>query len=405
MALSDVAVRNAKPSAKARKLYDERGLFLLVNPNGSKWWRLKYRFADREKLLSLGIYPDVPLKSAREQRDLARQQIASGIDPSEARKALKAQARAAVETFKSIALEWLVRRSPGWAEGHGDKIKRRLEVDVFPQIGSLAIAAVTAPELLKMAKLIESRGAVDTAHRALQNCSQIIRYAIATGRATHDPTPALRGALTPTREKHYASITDPKAVGALLRALDGYQGSHVTRAALKLAPLVFVRPGELRQAQWSEFDLAKSEWRIPAERMKMRQPHVVPLATQAVEILRGLHAQTGGGKFLFPGARGRGRFMSENTVNAAIRRLGYAKGDMTGHGFRSMASTLLNEQGWNRDAIERQLAHQERDAIRAAYNYAEHLPERRKMMQAWADYLALLQAGPNVHPFPVARTA
>lgn len=368
MALSDLAVRNAKPGAKPRKLYDERGLFLLVNPTGSKWWRLKYRFADREKLLSLGTYPDVSLKDARDRRDEARQLLAAGSDPGEARKAAKVVAQADLETFKIIACEWLENRSPLWAVGHGEKIRRRFDLDVFPRIGGLPIAGVTAPEILKMAKLIESHGAIETAHRAVQNCGQVIRYAIATGRAVSDPTPALRGALTPTREKHHASITEPKAVGALLRAIDGYRGSYVTRSALRLAPLVFVRPGELRKAEWSEFDLDNAEWRIPAARMKMRQPHVVPLASQALAIIEELKPLTGKGVHLFPGARGRGRHMSENTITAALRRLGFTKDDMTGHGFRSMASTLLNELGWHRDAIERQLAHQERDAIRAAYN-------------------------------------
>jgi integrase len=405
MALSDRIVRNAKPGAKPRKLYDERGLFLLVNPNGSKWWRLKYRFAGREKLLSLGTCPDVSLKEARNRREEARQLLLDGRDPGEVRKAAKVVARADHETFETVASEWLKSRSSTWAVGHGEKIRRRFELDVFPRIGSLPIAAVTTPVLLEMAKLVEGRGAIETAHRAVQNCGQVIRYAIATGRAVIDPTPALRGALTPTREKHHASITEPKAVGALLRAIDGYRGSYVTRAALKLAPLVFVRPGELRKAEWSEFDLDNSEWRIPAARMKMRQPHIVPLASQAVAILNELKPLTGKGLHVFPGARGRGRHMSENTVTAALRRLGFSKDDMTGHGFRSMASTMLNEQGWHRDAIERQLAHQERDAIRAAYNYAEHLPERRKMMQAWADYLDGLRIGAKVIEINRARNS
>lgn len=398
MALSDLVVRNAKPGAKPRKLYDERGLFLLINPTGSKWWRLKYRFADREKLLSLGTYPDVSLKNARDRREEARQLLVEGRDPGEVRKAAKVVTRADHVTFKTVACEWVESRSSIWAVGHAEKISRRFELDVFPQIGSLPITAVTAPELLKMAKLIESRGAIETAHRAVQNCGQVIRFAIATGRAVSDPTPALRGALTPTREKHHASITEPKAVGALLRAIDGYRGSYVTRCALRLAPLVFVRPGELRKAEWSEFDLDNSEWRIPAARMKMRQPHVVPLASQAVAILNELKPLTGKGLYVFPGARGRGRHMSENTITAALRRLGFSKDDMTGHGFRSMASTMLNEHGWHRDAIERQLAHQERDAIRAAYNYAEHLPERREMMQSWADFLDGLRDGAVVIP-------
>ncbi|MGH6885504.1 MAG: tyrosine-type recombinase/integrase, partial [Geminicoccales bacterium] len=234
---------------------------------------------------------------------------------------------------------------------------------------------------------IEARGAIDTAHRVLQNCGQVFRFAVATGRAVRDPAADLRGALVTVRGSHFASITEPKAIGALLRAIGGYQGTHIVRCALRLAPLTFVRPGELRAAEWPEFDLDAAEWRIPAERMKMRAIHLVPLSAQAVGILRELRPLTGTGRYVFPGERTPTRPMSENTVNAALRRLGYSKDEMTGHGFRSMASTLLNEQGWHRDAIERQLAHGERDAVRAAYNYAEHLPERRRMMQAWADYL------------------
>lgn len=396
MPLSEMAVRNAKPKERPYKLYDERGLFLLVNPNGSRWWRWKYRYANREKLLSLGTYPDVSLKKARDRRDEARAQLVDDLDPAQVRRAAKTAAAAEQETFATVAQEWLQRRSNAWAPGHEAKIRRRLEVDVLPAIGQLPIVAVTAPEVLKVAKRIESRGAIETAHRAVQNVGQVMRFAIATGRAVSDPTPALRGALTPVREKHHASITDSKAVGALLRAIDGYSGSYITRAALRLAPLVFVRPGELRKAEWSEFDLDGAEWRIPAERMKMRQAHIVPLSTQAVQILNELRLFTGKFDYVFPGVRSRRRPMSENTVNAALRRLGYTKDQMTGHGFRSMASTLLNEQGWHHDAIERQLAHQERNSIRAAYNFAEHLPERRKMMQAWADYLDSLRVPTNV---------
>lgn len=387
MPLSDLTVRHARPGARPRKFYDERGLFLLVTPAGRKWWRFKYQYGGREKLLSLGTYPEISLRDARDRREEARSLLAKNVDPSAARQQARAEERAATETFETVAKEWVEKRSPAWAPGHAAKIERRLEVNVFPRIGSLPIAQVTAPRLLEVARRIEARGAIETAHRAIQNCGQVIRYAIATGRALHDPTPALRGALTPVREKHHASLTEPKAVGALLRAIDGYTGSQITRAALRLAPLVFVRPGELRKAQWTEFDLDGKEWRIPATRMKMRQQHIVPLSDQAVAILRDLFPLTGRGANVFPGARDPDRCMSENTVNAALRRLGYTKDDMTGHGFRSMASTLLNEQGWHRDAIERQLAHQERDAIRAAYNYADHLLERRRMMQAWADYL------------------
>jgi integrase len=258
--------------------------------------------------------------------------------------------------------------------------------------GKQPIAEITAPDLLATMRRIESRGAIETAHRALQNCSQIFRYAIATGRANRDPGGDLRGAIPPSKRKHHASITEPKAIGELLLAIRGYQGSLITKCALELAPLFFVRPGELRKAEWAEFNFETAEWRIPAERMKMREQHIVPLSSQAIAILHDLRPLTGNGRYVFPGARTNGRPMSENTVNAGLHRLGYTTDQMTGHGFRSMASTVLNEQGWHRDAIERQLAHAERDAVRAVYNYAEHLPERRKMMQHWADYLDAITA-------------
>lgn len=391
MPLSDTAIRNTKPSEKPVKVYDEAGLYLLVNPNGSRWWRFKYRFEGKEKLLSFGVYPDVTLKKAREKRAAARALVADGIDPSGQRKATKA-AREGQRTnsFEVVAREWFTKFSPNWASNHSSKILSRLERDIFPWIGSTPIGDVTAPQILACLRRIEDRGALETAHRTLQNCGQIFRYAIATHRAERDPAADLRGALPPVKERHHASITDPQGIGELLRAIGGYRGSFVTKCALRIAPLLFVRPGELRKAEWSEFDLDGAEWRIPAERMKMRAPHIVPLATQAVAILRELYALTGENKYVFPGARTNGRPMSENAVLAALRRLGYAKEEMTGHGFRSMASTLLNEQGWHRDAIERQLAHSERNTVRAAYNYAEHLPERRKMMQHWADYLDTL---------------
>ncbi|MEB0165111.1 tyrosine-type recombinase/integrase, partial [Glaciimonas sp. CA11.2] len=288
--------------------------------------------------------------------------------------------------------EWFSKYAPNWVASHSDKIIRRLERDIFPWLGSRPISEISAPELLDVLRRIEKRGAIETAHRAHQNCGQIFRYAIATGRAERDPSGDLKGAIPPSKEKHHPSITEPKAVGELLRCIGGYTGSFVTKCALQLAPLLFVRPGELRKAEWSEINLDTAEWRIPAEKMKMRAVHIVPLSIQAVAILNEIMPLTGKGKYVFPGARTNGRPMSENTVNGALRRLGYGSDDMTGHGFRSMASTLLNEQGWNRDAIERQLAHAERDSIRAAYNYAEHLPERRKMMQAWADYMDGLSA-------------
>jgi integrase len=392
--LTPSAVANAKPKAEPYRMPDGRGMFLLVQPNGARWWRMEYRRPGTHKknMLSLGVYPDVSLRKARERRDEARTLLADGIDPGDQR---KAQQAAGAETFEAIAREWFAKHSPNWAPGHSSKIIRRLELDVFPWIGGKPVASITAPDVLGTLRRIESRGVIETAYRAKTNIGQVMRYAIATGRANLDPTPSLRGALAPSTERHHASITDPDRIGELLRAIDGYAGDYVTRGALLLASLSFVRPGELRGAEWVEFDLDKAEWRIPAERMKMRAPHIVPLASQAVAILRDLQPLTGTGRYVFPGARSHKRAMSENTVNAALRRMGFDKGTMTGHGFRSMASTLLNEQGWNRDAIERQLAHAERDAVRAAYNYAEHLPERRRMMQAWADYLDGLRLSPG----------
>lgn len=399
MPLTEIAVRNAKARAKPARLFDAGGLYLEISPSGGKWWRFKYRFAEKEKRLSLGVYPEVSLKAARAKRDEARRLLAEGIDPSEHRQQGKsALALKAANSFEMVAREWFAKFSENWVDTHSTKIIRRLERDLFPWLGSRPINSITAPELLSALRRIESRGALETSHRAMQNCGQVFRYAVATGRAERDPTGDLRGALPPVKEKHHASIRDPKAIGALLRVIDGYEGSLVTKCALRLAPLLFVRPGELRKAEWTEFNLDAGEWRIPAERMKMREQHIVPLSTQAVAVLRELHALTGARRYVFPGARSSSRPMSENTVNAGLRRLGYAKDEMTGHGFRSIASTLLNEQGWHRDAIERQLAHAERDNVRAAYNFAEHLPERRKMMQAWADYLDGLKAGADVIP-------
>jgi integrase len=395
MALTDTAVRNAKPKEKAYKLFDGGGLFLMVNPKGSRYWRLKYRIKGKEKLLALGVYPDVSLKSARDRRDEARKQIAAGIDPCELKKAEKAS-QSDAGSFETVSREWWSKREPNWSNTHSSRIILRLEKDVFPWIGGRPIGDITAAELLTVLRRIENRGAIETAHRIHQSCGQIFRYAVATGRADNDPSAALRGALPPTRQKHHASITDPKKIGELLRAVDGYKGSFITRCALQLASLTFVRPGELRHAEWSEIDLEKAEWRIPAEKMKMCAVHIVPLSHQALQVLREIQPLTGRGKFVFPGVRTNRRPMSENTVNAALRRLGYTKDEMTGHGFRSMASTILNEQGWHRDAIERQLAHAERNSVRAAYNYAEHLPERIKMMQAWADYLDGLKKGAEI---------
>lgn len=402
MALTNVAVQGAKPKEKRYNLKDEKGLYLEVAPSGGKWWRLRYWLAGRENRLSLGTFPEVSLAQARERRDEARKILAQGIDPSEARKAEKAQALTGEETFELVAMEWFECNRPKWSATNARHVLARLKSYVFPVLGVRPIREITAPELLAAMRRVEDRGAVFSAHRTLQNCGQVFRYAVACGKAERDPSQDLRGALAPTKEKHHASVTEPKAVAELLRAIDGYQGTLATRCALNLAPLVFVRPGELRHAEWSEIDLEAGEWRIPAEKMKMRVQHIVPLSRQAVAVLRELQPLTGAGRYVFPSERTKARPMSENTVNAALRRLGYSKNEMTGHGFRSMASTLLHEQGWNRDAIERQLAHAERNKVRAAYNYAEFLPERRKMMQAWADYLDGLKAGGKVVPIRTA---
>lgn len=393
MKLSDAKVRNVKAGENPIKLSDGGGLFLLVQPNGAKGWRLAYRFEGKQKLLSLGVYPAVTLKDAREKREELKKQLAKGIDPSAFRKAVK---WAEGDTFEALAREWFNKFSAIWAEGHSEKIIRRLERDIFPWIGKRPTKEITPPELLAVLRRIEARGAIETAHRAMQNCGQIFRYGIATGRAERDPAADLRGAIPPTKVQHHPSVKDPKAIAKLLKAIDGYEGAITSRCALQLAPLVFVRPGELRHAEWSEIDLERAEWRIPAAKMKMKEPHIVPLSWQACAILEELKPLTGGGRYVFPSVRSLERPMSENTVNAALRRLGYEKDEMTGHGFRSIASTTLHELGWSSAVIERQLAHGERNKVKAAYNFAEHLGERRKMMQAWADHLGTLKNGLKV---------
>ena len=397
MMLTVTQIKNAKPKEKPYKLVDEHGLYVLITPNGSKLWKLKYRFAGIEKKLSFGSFPEVSLAAARELRKDARAQLADKIDPGVLKNAIKRSKKLAAEnSFEAIAREWHSKFTPKWTKGHAERILIRLEQDIFPWIGKRPLLEVTAPEILSALRRVENRGAVETAHRISQICGQVFRYALATGRAERNPAADLKGALAPVTQKHHASITEPTEIGKLLRAIEDYRGIFVTKCALRLAPLFFVRPGELRHAEWPEFDLEKKEWRIPAEKMKMRAQHIVPLSAQSIDILQELHPYTGGGKYLFPSTRTPTRPMSENTVIAALRRLGYANHEMTGHGFRSMASTLLNENGWNRDAIERQLAHAERNNIRAAYNYAEYLPERRHMMQWWADHLYKLKDGAEV---------
>jgi len=389
MTLTDVAIQKIKPRNKPFKMFDTEGLFLLVRPNGSKLWRLKYRFGGKEKLLALGVYPHITLKEARQRRDEERNKLAHHIDPSANRKAAKeAWNEGQANTFEFVAREWIASRTPIWTPSNTTKTTRRLEMDAFPWFGKRPIAEITAPELLAALRKTEARGAVGTAQRVLQSCGQVFRYAVATGRANRDPTTDLRGALNPVKGGHFAAITDPKDIGPLLRAMYDYQGSAVTRAALRLAPLVFVRPGELRQAEWKEVDFEKAEWRIPAERMKMKQPHIVPLARQAIEILKELHPQTGRSRFLFPSPLTNQRAMSDNAILTAMRRMGIPKDEMTGHGFRAMARTVLDEVLHVRpDYIEHQLAHAVRDPNGRAYNRTAHLPERRKMMQQWADYL------------------
>lgn len=402
MPLTDTALRKTKAPDKSRKLADGGGLYILLKPNGSKWWRWDYRrpVTGKRNTLSLGTYPDVGLALARERRDEARKLLANGVDPGESRKAEKAAGEErATNSFEVVAREWLAMQK--WVPGYISKVTAWMENDVFPYIGGRPIAELSAPEFLKVARRIEGRGAVESAHRILQNCGQVMRYAIATGRADRNPVADLKGALTQPEEKHFAAIVDPNQVGALLRAIDNYAGTPEVRAALQLAPLVFVRPGELRQAEWSEFDLdvvdaddkPAAVWNIPAQRMKMREAHLVPLTPQAVAILRELKPLTGRGRYVFPSGRGPKRPMSNNAVNAALRRMGFDSDTMTGHGFRAMARTILDEVlGFRADYIEHQLAHAVRDPNGRAYNRTAHLAERRRMMGVWAAYLDGLRA-------------
>jgi integrase len=390
MRLNDTIIRNTKPGAKLRKLSDGDGLYLFVQPNGARWWRMRYFVNGVEKMLSVGVYPEVSLKEARQRREDIRRKVAANVDPSEGR---KAQKRARADTFETIAREWWQKRRKLGKESYANAVMTRFEQDIFPFIGKKSVRTLTAADFLDCLERMQKRGVIETAHKVKTKCSEVMRYAVATRRAERDPVVDLKGALTPVKHKHYATITYPSEVGALLRAIDGYRGkSRVVECALRLLPLVFVRSSELRYAEWEEFDLNKAQWKIPAERMKMDVPHIVPLSKQAVRVLRELHPFTGPDGLVFPSVRTVARPISENTVNSALRRMGYTKDEMTGHGFRSMASTLLNEEGWHPDAIERQLAHCEEDDVRAAYNYAEYLPERRKMMQWWADYLDELRA-------------
>ena len=403
MPLSDAAIRTAKPASKPFKLTDGGGLYLLLNPKGSRWWRLDYRFGGKRKTLSMGTYPGTGLKEARERRDAARKLLASGVDPGTNRKAEKAAGvDRAANSFEVVAREWLALKKPEWTTSQHDKEQGRLENHAFPWIGSLPVADVGVAEIRPLLTRLVKRGHIEQAHRLRHQLSRVFRYAVATERALRDPAADLRDTLPARQPENYPTITDPAQVGELMRAIDGFTGTFVVACALKLAPLWFCRPGEIRQAEWANFELdgEQPQYAVPPIIRKLRkaekessktQPHIVPLCTQAVVILRELHQLTGRGRYMFPGARSSGRSMSDGAVNAALARLGY-KDIITGHGFRHMARTLLGELGWNPEALERQLAHKE-PGVSGIYNKAQHLPERRKIMQEWADYLDMLKSG------------
>lgn len=402
MPLTDTAIRTAKPTDKPYKLSDEKGLFLLIQPNGAKYWRLKYRYGGKEKMLSFGVYPDIGLKDARTKRDEARNLLTKDVDPGEHKKATKAaKVERSANSFEVICREWLEARKQTVEASQHAKTLARMENDVFPWLGSKAISEITAPDVLKVLRRIDERGARYSAHRVRSEISRAFRYAIATGRAERDPCPDLKGAIQPAKETHFAAITEPPAVGELLRAIDGFKGTFVVKCALLLSPMLFTRPGELRKAEWASFDLDKSEWRYFINKTKTE--HLVALSVQAVVILRELHALTGDGRFVFPSARGNDRPMSDAAVNAALRRMGYdTRTEITGHGFRAMARTILHEELHVKpEVIEHQLAHSVPDALGTAYNRTKFLKERKVMMQLWADYLDKLKAGAEVirlHP-------
>jgi integrase len=395
--LTETKIRAAKPKETLYKLADGKGLHLAITTGGGRWWRLRYRHGGKEKMLSLGTYPEVGLAIARERRDEARKLIAGGIDPSAERKANKASG---ADAFEVMAREFMDKQRRKVTDSTWQRDMDQLERIYFPTLGAKPISSIEAPELLACLRRVEKAGNVETAHRARGLAGRVFRYAIATGKTKHDVAADLRGALEPAIKRSYPAITDPTEVGALMRAIEGYSGHPVATAALKLAPLVFVRPGELRKAEWVEFDLDGDEplWRIPAEKMKARREHLVPLCAQAVSILKELKPITGHRSYVFPAIGQANRPMSENTLGAALLRMGYAREIMVAHGFRSMASTLLNEQGWHPDVIELQLAHKDKDETRRTYNRAARLVDRRKMMIAWANHLDVLKARGDVTP-------
>jgi len=391
--LTDARLRALKPRARLYRVADRDGLCIEVRPTGARLWRFRYRFAGKAQMVGLGEYPVVGLQEARKRVLTERERLAHGTDPAAVRRQLRhAKAIAGDDSLKSVAAEWIAKRTDGgWSQATIDKHTQRLETWAFPYLGKRAMRSITAADLLLVVQRPENASKIETAHRLKQVFGSLFRYAISTGRADADPSTALRGALVPLKVTHRASLKNPQAIGAMLRAIDGYSGrGTAATAALKLAPLVFVRPGELRKAEWREFEFKESQWRIPAERMKMGEQHLVPLSRQALAILRELQPVTGAGRYVFPSIRTRTRPLSENTINAALRRLGYTKEEMTAHGFRSIASTMLNEAGFNSDWIEAQLAHAD-PTVRGDYNFALYLPQRRKMMQAWADMLDKLR--------------
>lgn len=391
MALSEIQIKKFKAEDRTKKIFDSNGLFLQVTPQGGKLWRIKYRFLGKEQLLSLGKYPEISLKDARAGRDSIRRQVAQGINPSLNRKVTRlSRINASENTFEVITREWHFHFSKKSVPSHSLRVLRRFEQDIFPLIGSCPVKEITPIDMLNCLRRIEERGANETAHRALQKCSQVLRYAVSTGRLDRDITIDLKGALAPVEEKHLAAITNPKEVGELLKSIDAFQGTFVVQCALKIAPLVFVRPGELRNAKWRDIYFEKNEWRYLVT--KTKSEHIVPLSTQALAILKELQPFTGSGSYIFPSARGGDRPMSDNAILAALRRLEIPKEEMCGHGFRAMARTILDEElNFPVHLIEHQLAHAVKDPNGRAYNRTAHLPQRHVMMQTWSDYLDALK--------------
>ena len=407
MPLSEVKIRNAKPRDKAFILTDGDGLFLLVTPSGGKLWRFRYYFDRKRKDIALGTYPEIPLAGARQRRDEARRQLANGIDPGAVRKAIKAaRNEAAANSFETIAREFHIHRKNEWTQDHAATIMTRMEKDIFPWIGAIPITAVTAKDIKGVVDRVKSRGTIEAARRLLTIISQVFTYAISTDRVNFNIAQGLKGYLPPTSKtrKHMSAVTDPRELAPLLRAMDTYQGSFVAQCALKLLPLFFCRPGELRHIEWSEVDFESEQISIPAKKMKMRADHIIPLSSQAIAILKELYPLTVHGKYVFPSARSLSRCMSDNTINAALRRMGFDGSIVVAHGFRATARTLLHEVlQINPYVIEAQLAHRVPDTLGNAYNRTTHITERRKMMQLWADYLDGLKQGARVLPMQRAK--